>query len=476
MGKYPMTTVLTPLQNKFLGEFFELTSDFWLTGGTALSAFYLHHRYSEDLDLFTDKEDVFQKRDENNIKKPKKKKSRKKLLIAIGVAVVIFSLIVVNLKKKGSPQDNKGNVVKVEIGGVIDRLTETGTIELVRSVAVKSKISGKVKELLVEEGEPVKAGQKLAIVEPDPNQALMLYGKRAAVDRARIEYLEKQRELERQRELSKKSLISSQELEKMENLYHLALNTYKQALMEQRILEMEMTEASKGSIEDIDPGSITELDDYRIIAPISGILISRNVEVGEMVVTGISSYMVGTTLFQIGDPSEMIVKSSISEVDVGKLKVAQEVEIISDSYPEVVYHGKVKHIAPVGEIKQGASIVTFDTEIEILDPEARLRQGMSCDINIIFDKRDSVLTLPVEAVHEVMIKDLEGEETTQVDSVVAYKWTAEKYQEIRVKLGLESSNKVQVLSGLNKGDEVSLEASKKFKEFRDKEEKEKKKK
>jgi len=55
-----MTTVLTPLQNSFLNEFFELTSDFYLTGGTALSAFYLLHRYSEDLDLFADKDDVFQ--------------------------------------------------------------------------------------------------------------------------------------------------------------------------------------------------------------------------------------------------------------------------------------------------------------------------------------------------------------------------------------------------------------------------------
>lgn len=59
-----MTTVLTPLQNKFLNEFFELTSDFYLTGGTALSAFYLLHRYSEDLDLFTDKDDIFQKVDQ----------------------------------------------------------------------------------------------------------------------------------------------------------------------------------------------------------------------------------------------------------------------------------------------------------------------------------------------------------------------------------------------------------------------------
>jgi len=401
----------------------------------------------------------------------KQKKSKKKIFIIIGVVVIIAVMIVFNLKKTTGAKDKKGNVAKVEYGGVIDRLTETGTIELVRSVDVKSKISGKVIELHVEEGEQVQKGQILAIIEPDPNQALMLYGKRAAVDRAKIENLEKEKEVERQRELFKRNLISRQELEKIENLYQLSVNSYKQALLEQRILEMEMAEASSGSIEDLDPNKITELDEYRIVAPISGIVTKREVEVGEIVVTGISSYMVGTTVFQIGDPSEMIVKASISEVDVGKLRVGQDVKIIADSYPDDVYFGKVKHIAPVGEIKPGQSIVTFDTEIEIIDPDEQLRQGMSCDIDIIFDKRDSVLVIPVAALHEVMIKDEEGEETTKVDSVVAYKWIDDKYQEVRIDVGLESSNRAEVISGLNEGDEISLEAAKKFKEFRSKEKK-----
>ena len=191
-----------------------------------------------------------------------------------------------------------------------------------------------------------------------------------------------------------------------------------------------------------------------------------------MVVTGVSSYMVGTTIFQIGDPSEMIVKSSISEVDVGKLRVGQDVKTVADSYPDDVFMGNVKHIAPIGKIKQGASIVTFEVEIEIHNPDVRLRQGMSCDIDIIFAKRDSVLVVPVEAVHEVMIKDAEGEVTTQVDSVVAYKWEEDEFHEILIDLGLESSNRVEILSGLSDGDEVTLEAGKKFKEFRDKEKKE----
>jgi HlyD family secretion protein len=205
------------------------------------------------------------------------------------------------------------------------------------------------------------------------------------------------------------------------------------------------------------------------VAPISGLVIARNVEQGEMVVTGISSYMVGTTVFQIGDPSEMIVKSSISEVDMGRLREGQEVRIVADSYPDDSYEGRVKSIAPVGQIKQGESIVTFEVEIEILDPDTRLRQGMSCDIDIIMERREDVLVLPIEAVHEVMREDIEGEETTEVDRVLSYRWDGEEFSEVRVEVGLQSSNRVEILSGLDLGDEVSSEAGKKYKEFRDKE-------
>ncbi len=408
-----------------------------------------------------------------NDKKPEKrgKRRKKKWLIFFCIAVLIIVIIVLNQIRPTNPDDIKGNTAKVEYGGVLDRLTETGTIELVRSVDVKSKISGKIKEILVKEGQEVRANQLLAIVEPDPNQALMLYGKRAAVDRAEIEYFEKEKELKRTLALFEKNLISRQELEKIQNLFRLSSNAFKQAELEQEILEKEMAAASAGSVENINSDKATQLDDYRIVAPISGIIIGSEVEVGEMVVTGISSYMVGTTVFQIGDPSEMIVKSSISEIDLGRLKIGQEVRIVSDSYPDEIYQGKVKNIAPVGIIKQGSSIVTFDVEIEILDPDVRLRQGMSCDIDIISDTRENVLVLPVEAVHEVMVKDAEGEDTSAVDYLVAYKWSEDEYQEIRIEIGLESTNRVEILSGLVLDDEVSLEASVKYKEFREEEEK-----
>jgi multidrug efflux pump subunit AcrA (membrane-fusion protein) len=85
------------------------------------------------------------------------------------------------------------------------------------------------------------------------------------------------------------------------------------------------------------------------------------------------------------------------------------------------------------------------------------------------DLRENVMVLPVEAVHEVMRKDIEGIETSEIEHVLAYKWTGEDFEEVRVEIGLQSSNRLEIVSGLSEGDEVSSEAGKQYKEFRDKE-------
>ena len=114
-------------------------------------------------------------------------------------------------------------------------------------------------------------------------------------------------------------------------------------------------------------------------------------------------------LFEIGDPSQLIVRGDIAEIDIGRVEIGQDVDIIVDAYPDTTYRGRVRWIAPVGQQKQGSTIVTFDTEIEITDQAPRLRQGMSCDIDILFARRDSAVYLPVERALEVF-DDEDGED------------------------------------------------------------------
>jgi HlyD family secretion protein len=333
----------------------------------------------------------------------KKRGWKFKLLILLLLASTIGGLSYFALKKE-KPLETFATT-EVKSGALVDKLAETGSIELIRTVEVKSTISGEIKQLLIEAGDWVKEGQLMAIIEPDPNQSLQLYQKRSAVERGLINLQEQEKDFNRTKTLFESNMLPSKNFEEAETRLVRVRNDLRLAELELEILETKANlKRSNG------PLTGAELDEVRVLAPIAGIVIRRGVEIGEVVASGLSSFSGGTQLFQIGDPSQMIVRGDIAEIDIGKLQTDQEVDIVVDAYPDTTYHGRVRWIAPIGEKRQGSSIVTFDTEIDILDREPRLRQGMSCDLDIIFTRRDSAIFLPVEGVLEIFDDQEKGEE------------------------------------------------------------------
>ncbi|MBT4096644.1 MAG: efflux RND transporter periplasmic adaptor subunit [Gemmatimonadetes bacterium] len=316
-----------------------------------------------------------------------------KLLIFLLLAGSIGGLSWVALKKEEPTETFP--VLALKRGNLVDKLGDTGTIELVRTVEVKSTIAGEIRKLPVEAGDAVVEGQLLAVVEPDPNQSLQLEQKRAAVERGRLSVAELERDLDRQRALFERKMLSASEFENAEMRLTQGHNDLRLARLELEILE------TKANLSQDERLQKLQLDEVRVLSPISGIVVRRGVEIGEVVASGLNAFSGGTLLFEIGDPSQMIVRGDIAEIDIGKLETGQEVDIVVDAYPDTTFAGRVRWIAPVGAQKPGSPIVTFDTEINIIDLEPRLRQGMSCDIDIIFSRRDSVTYLPVEAVLEV---------------------------------------------------------------------------
>ena len=336
-------------------------------------------------------------------KRRKKRGWKFKLLIFLLLAGTIGGLSYFALKKE-KPEETFATI-EVKRGDLVDKLAETGTIELVRTVEVKSTISGKIRELLVEAGDWVEKDQLMAIIEPDPNQSLQLYRQRAMVELRKINLQEQEKDFERKKALFESKMVPSKEFEDAETRLVQAKNNLSLAELELEIMETKANlTRTEGQTEAL------ELDEVRVLAPIGGIAIRRGVEIGEVVASGLSAFSGGTLLFEIGDPSQMVVRGDIAEIDIAKLQVEQDVDIVVDAYPDTTYHGRVRWIAPVGQKKQGSPIVTFDTEINILDREPRLRQGMSCDLDIIFSRRDSTLYLPVEAVLEIFDDQEDGEE------------------------------------------------------------------
>ena len=409
--------------------------------------------------------------------KKRRKRSRKsKFGLLVLVLGAIGALVYFNLKRD-KPQE-KFAATRVLKGSVVDKLAETGTIQLVRTVEVKSTVAGEVRQLPVEAGDVVVEGQLLALIEPDPTQSLQLYQKRSAVDQARIRLKEQERDVTRRKSLFERKMLSAEEYEKSANALTQARNQLRLAELEVEVLEAKanLTPEQKHS-------DLRTDEQLKIIAPIDGVVIRRGVEIGEVVASGISSFTGGTTMFEIGDPSQLIVKSEISEVDVGRLQVGQPVEIVADAYPDTTYRGRVRWVAPVGEKKAGSTLITFETEIELLDHEPRLRQGMSCDVDIVFARHDSIPYLPAEAVLEVFPEDQEKTQEKvkgQKGRLIAYLAPAaappadsaaagphppqadslalDQFTEVELKIGLETSTRTEILNGLEAGDRVAANA------------------
>lgn len=387
--------------------------------------------------------------------------NKRKLLLGAGGLIIVVAMVVLNLQKESKTESSTqdAETLPVRRGSVVEQLKETGRIEFVRTVEVKSTVSGEIVHLFAEAGDAVSEGDMLAIIRPDPNQTLQLYNKRAAVERARIDLDRVRKDLARKEALKKRNLIAEEEIERIRDQFEKALNAYQLAQLElETLVKRSNIQQSKGS------SSSAQLDNVRVLAPASGIVIARPVEIGEVVVSGILSTVTGTRLFEIGDPSLMMVKAYISEVDVGRLAPGQAVHIIADAYPDTTYRGEVYRIAPVGQIRQGSNIVSFKTEIRVLDREPRLRQGMSCDVDIVFARRDSALYLPLEALYEDFGDDVREGDKKGIQGRFFVFIKEDTFVEREIQVGLKSDVRIEILSGLAIEDSVAANAEKLFKE------------
>ena len=409
-----------------------------------------------------------------------KKRRLLKALVFLLLAGSVGAAVYFNLRREKDEETYP--TALVERGAVVDKLAETGRIELVRTVEVKSTIAGEIRDLPIEAGAWVETGELMAVIEPDPNQSLQLYQKRSSVEQGKIDLAEQERNFERQKALFDSKMIPAKQFEEAEMRLTRARTGLRLAQ-----LELDMLEAKANLQRDQFSEDQVALDEMRVLAPIDGIVIRRNVEIGEVVSSGLSSYSGGTMLFEIGDPSQMIVRGDIAEIDIGRVEIDQDVDIIVDAYPDTTYRGRVRWIAPVGQQKQGSTIVTFDTEIEITDNAPRLRQGMSCDIDILFARRDSAVYLPVEWALEVFDDEDEEDErgtgtrgrfvtyiaeapdslaiapdsthsdSTRPDSALQLPLSA--FAEVELAIGIETSTRLEILSGLASGDRVAEDPS-----------------
>lgn len=388
-------------------------------------------------------------------------KRRRKLAIWSLVILAIVSIGVFGAMKAkaGDKKEPKlpVKVGKAEVADVQVKVTEVGTVQPEVKVDVKSAISGKVIDIYHRDGDFVKRGDILARVEPDLNQAQSLAETKSSLSSAQIRFEEARKNFEADHKLLLQGLLSTKQHRDTESDFLAAKQDFEKAREKYNIVEKSGIPINQ---------SPEKFQGSNVVAPMTGVVLTKNIEIGESITSGVSSFNAGTVLFSVADVSSMIVKAGVNEVDIGKIRVGMPVKVTLDAYPKVKFQGRIERIAPAVRIDDKVRV--FDVEVRLDTQGRELRSGMTANIEVNGERKEKVLTVPVESVFQrdegeiVFVKKHfdpkavaeESKKKDDKDNKDAWK----RYFVKRVVVtGLADNSRIEILSGLKAGEEIALE-------------------
>ncbi len=385
------------------------------------------------------------------------KRKKKVVIFSVVFAIAVIAAFVA-MKAGGKKEAPKSPVKtgKAEVADVQVKVTEVGNVQPEVKVDVKSAVSGKVTEIFHRDGDVVRRGDVLARVEPDLNQAQSLADTKNALSSAQIAYEQAKKNYDQDHKLFSVGLLASKQNRDSETAYLSAKQDLEKAQEKYSLVEKSGIPIGQ---------SPEKFEGSNVVAPMDGLVLTKNVEIGESITSGVSSFNAGTVLFTVADVSKMIVKAGVNEVDIGKIRVGMPVKVTLDAYPKVAFQGEINRIAPAVRIDDKVRV--FDVEVH-LDAQGReLRSGMTANIEVKGERKDKVLTVPVESVFQrddgeivfvkkkLDAKQLEAAAKNQKkDDKEAWKTFFEKRP---VVTGLADNSRVQIVSGVKAGEELALE-------------------
>jgi HlyD family secretion protein len=389
---------------------------------------------------------------------------RKKIWISVSVVILVVAAIAVTTattSSKTKEETSPFRLGKVQADDLQVSVREVGVVDPDIKVDVKSAVSGRVMGLRVREGDVVKKGDVLAEVEPDVNQAQSLSDVKAAVSQAELKLRDAERELEAQQALFDNGLIGSQSLRNTKTSRDLAADALANAKSRYQIVEDHGIPISGAS----------STQQARVTAPMSGVVITKGVELGETVTSGVSSFNEGTVMFTVADLKSLIIRVNLNEVDIAKVRVGQPVRVTLDAYPQRTFEGKVRFVAPAAKLVD--KIKVFEIEVALDKLDDAFRTGMSANVEILGERRDHALSIPLEALQRREGKtvvyrlkpDLSpkmiGKAREALDGRSKFVWLSENWKDyfepVQVSAGIATLERVEIMAGLRGGDQVALE-------------------
>ncbi|GFE57562.1 efflux RND transporter periplasmic adaptor subunit [Geobacter sp. AOG1] len=309
----------------------------------------------------------------------------KKILIPTAVILVLAAGIAFFTLKKKPEVTYK--TAKVERGDIVSTVAATGNLAAVVTVQVGTQVSGTIQKLFVDFNSPVKKGQVIAQIDPALFAAQVeqtrgnFLAAQANLLKAKADLNDAKRSLERNRQLLKDGIVAQSDFDTAENRYEQAVATVKAA---------DGTVAqTRGTFSQ----SETNLRYATIRSPVDGIVVSRNVDVGQTVAASFQT----PTLFTIAqDLTKMEIDTSVDEADISRIKVGQPVTFTVDSYPENRFSGKVFQIRNAPVVTQ--NVVTYVVVVSVDNREMKLKPGMTANVSVETAHKENVLKIPAAAL------------------------------------------------------------------------------
>jgi len=304
---------------------------------------------------------------------------------------------------------------------------DVGRVEAFEEVEILSKVSGRVAQVLVNDGDTVKKGDPLVLLDTR-DYGRVVARERALLDTAQAKVAYAQRNVARKRELAREGLLSALDLDVAERELDLMD-------LDVRTAKVTLTQAED------------RLRDARIVAPAAGTVIRRKIEAGEMVIPGVESTFEKRALLMIADLSRLIVKVELNQIDVSKVRLGQRVTATFDGLPDERFSAHVTEIAPAST--KAKELDVFPIKAELDKPDPRIKPGMTADIRIHIEEKPNAVTVPLESVRREAGKAF-------VKRVIEQE-KQRHTERVEVVLGTQNDRFAEVVSGLSEGEQVLLD-------------------
>jgi HlyD family secretion protein len=396
-------------------------------------------------------------------------RKRKKLWISLALLAVLFlgvvGIALAHMASGNSIDPNR--LAKVTRGDVARSVVATGKIQPITKVEVKSKASGIVEKLYVDINNRVHKGQPLAqldqqeiLAQVDAQKATLAAAEanvgtfeanisQDKVNAAAPDLPMYKQTLDRNIDLQKEGVVSLQALDDANRDYLAALTKRDSsraqvgvdtARLKQAHAQVQQAQASLMQLEE-------QLSYTTIVAPMDGVILSRDVETGDAVSSILVLGSTATLVMTEGDTTQVYVQGKVDEADIAHVYMNQQARIKVESFHDRVFNGRVTKIAPLGVEKD--NVTTFEVRVSIDNPGGDLKANMTANSEILLDEHKGVLTVPESAV----IYDNNKNASVEIPDKLQKGGT----RKIAVRVGLSNGSITEVLSGLKEGDQVVLQ-------------------